>query len=534
MTLSVAISHSPWVPERVESFKRLCTWLEIGNAPDWTCLNQHVSSHVAIFQDREPNWSWSEKMWSWAASTAATHCLFLQDDVIPMPGFWDALQAMVEANPDAIIGLETAHPAAAVLRDEGANWMTTADGLIGVAYVMPRETLKKFLLWRSSALKPGAVEAVSEDSLIGLYAAWHGLRIWHPIPTIIDHDTTIASTYGNEGHKNRRPSVKWDEDHTQLQSFEHWLPHSAMPHLGLYYVATPALLEKWLKDSTPNQIQRVGQDRGHAEARRIWYAKRGRMPVDEDQKRIFVAIPNRGTIHPETALSIWKLRGEEFLTEWDITDVRQESADICRIRARMVRHFLYETDATHLLFVDSDVAFTPDAVRGMLDADRDFVAIPYPRRDVIDFPMVREMGASEVATPALAYRYSCKLIANPPELDADACAEVEAMPLGCALISRRLLAEMTDVALDYPSDLGRWFQDEIIPGQFKKTAALFNLITVENGGLLSEDYSFCYRVRAVHGQKIWMYLGLGSPASHHGSWSYHGDIESFGYRREKA
>jgi hypothetical protein len=521
MNFSVAISHSNWVPARVASFQRLRAALTLDDT-GLACVDA-----VQVFQDREPNWSWSEKMWRWASMTTATHCLFLQDDVIPMPSFWDALSAMVEANPDAIIGLETAHPAAEPLRDEGANWMTTADGLIGVAYVIPRERLKSFLLWRSQALKPGAVEAISEDSLIGLYAAHMGLKVWHPIPTIVDHDTSIPSTYGNEAHKNRRPSVKWGEDEMmQLQSSERWLPHSKVPHLGLYYVATPALLEKWLipTPATPLTVQRVNADRGHAEARRIWYAKRGRMPVDGNQKRLFIAIPNRGTIHPETALSIWKLRGEEFLTEWDITDVRQESADICRIRARMVRHFLYETDATHLLFVDSDVAFGPEAIRGMLDADRDFVAIPYPRRDMIDFASVRKFAGTETATEALAYRYSCRLVANPPELDDAACAEVEAMPLGCALLSRKLLTEMTVKALT--------FNDELTPGVFKKTAALFNLLMGQNDGLLSEDYSFCARVRAM-GSKVWMYLGLGSPASHHGSWSYHGDVESFGYRREK-
>lgn len=532
MNFSVAISHTPWIPERVESFKRLCEGLELvpTQVAGQTLIQITDKCHVvSVFQDREPNWSWSEKMWRWAAATSATHCLFLQDDVIPMPGFWNALQAMVEANPDAVIGLETAHPTAPALRDENQRWMTTADGLIGVAYVVPREFLKAFLNWRATALEPHAVENISEDSLLGLYAAYVDTRIWHPIPTIIDHDISIPSTYQNEHHPNRRPSVKW-ADTASMATWDAytWKPASSTPHLGLYYTATPGLIEKWVAPSPRRAaaLTRLKKDTGQAESRRIWYAKRGRMPIDAAQKRLFVAIPNRGAIHPETAATVWRLRGEEFLTEWDVVDVRQEAADICRIRARLVYHFLYNTDATHLLFLDSDVACHTDAIRGMLGADRDFVATPYPRRDCIDFTMVQKLVGSGEPAEAAAYRYSARL---PLELNPDeaGCAEAYAMPLGCALISRGLLERMVAV---YKAET---FQDEILPGQTRPTVGLFNLVIDPlTKGLLSEDYSFCHRVGLMK-EKVWLYLGHGSPASHYGTWGYHGVLESFGFRREK-
>jgi hypothetical protein len=164
----------------------------------------------------------------------------------------------------------------------------------------------------------------------------------------------------------------------------------------------------------------------------------------------------------------------------------------------------------------------------MLAADEDFVATPYPRRDVIDLATVKKHATEDTPPEALAYRYSARL---PPELNPDerGVTEAFAMPLGCALLSRKLLADLT---LKYAETLT--FQDEITPGVYRPTVGLFNLLVDPlTRGLLSEDYSFCHRVRE-YGEKIWLYLGVGSPASHYGTWSYHGVLESFGFRREKA
>jgi hypothetical protein len=93
-----------------------------------------------------------------------------------------------------------------------------------------------FLLWRQE-LRQGAVESVTEDTLLGCFCLSTGHRIWHPIPTIIDHDTSIESTYGNEAHEHRRPSVTW-KDSVLADAGEFWRPRS-VPHLGRFYASTP-------------------------------------------------------------------------------------------------------------------------------------------------------------------------------------------------------------------------------------------------------------------------------------------------------
>jgi hypothetical protein len=65
-------------------------------------------------------------------------------------------------------------------------------------------------------------------------------------------------------------------------------------------------------------------------------------------------------------------------------------------------------------------------------------------------------------------------------------------------------------------------------GRAIPTVALFQLSIVA-GELLSEDRSFCGRWRALE-EPIYMYLGRGSPVTHHGEYAFRGHPEAFGIR----
>jgi hypothetical protein len=240
VTISLAIPHTPWIPARVRSFSRLMG--QIGT------LTSHDVEYQ-IFREREPNWSWSGKMWQWGAESGATHFLSLQDDAIVAPNFWPVLRAMLAAVPDEIIGLESVHPASEQIK---GSWYKTSDGLIGVGYVMPRYVLVKFLEWRSCCLCKGAIESITEDTLIDVFAVATGRKIWHPVPTIIDHDTEIASSYGNDHHSHRRPLVTWKERATDGD----WTPGD-VPHAGHFYAGNVArLARRWVIGATDEDWER--------------------------------------------------------------------------------------------------------------------------------------------------------------------------------------------------------------------------------------------------------------------------------------
>ena len=122
--------------------------------------------------------------------------------------------AVIEAQPDKIIGLESNHPLGPESSERGAMVpFARVDRRAG--YVFPTDpklpkSLPSFLKWCDA--NPEIVAQNNEDSLVNFWATSSGYDIWHPIPTIIDHDLGAASTYANNAHHEfsmYEPTVTW-------------------------------------------------------------------------------------------------------------------------------------------------------------------------------------------------------------------------------------------------------------------------------------------------------------------------------------
>jgi hypothetical protein len=536
--ITVYVSHTPWVPARVESYNRLCAQLT-EQGVTWKPWTEKAPNHV-----------WSEHMWLDAIGhPGATHALFLQDDVRLAPNFRRALHALIDARPLEVICLESVHQMIIPLAEEGVCGVTTPDGLIGPGYVVPLDVLTEFAGWRTTSLMPGLLEHLKlpatkmfgEDTLLGMFCAVTGRNIFMPVPSLLDHDVSIASTYDNDSHGRRRPLVRWDNlsllhsDGTPggleiLENPNYW--RQAAPNVGLFYPTTPKTLRAYVPSLSPERYAELKRDDGHALGRKIMYKRRaaGQMP----QARILIATPTRGGqgVHPAHLSSIlWVARDEEITFDtgaFELYDSRMETYDLVRVRSRAVRYFLEETEATHLFFVDSDVAFLPKVLRGMIRARKDFVAAPYPQREGIDF----KLAAAHMRhgnPPEASYGYKVFLPKGKEQFDIDEtqCAEIGRVGLGCCLLSRKMLETMVE---SYTPSLV--FDDEVTGSP---TVALFQLMFHfrKDGkrALLSEDISFCERVKGC-GFKIHAYFGEGSPVDHYGEFCYRGALEAFGCKRE--
>ncbi len=512
VNIALGISHTPWVPERVASCNRLLEQLDVQAIDGGYMAPEHVV--VRMISDRAPNDVWSERMWRWAAETDAEWCLFLQDDVEVPDNFWPALRALLEALPAEaeVLGLETAHPAAGALCDEDVRLMTTADGLIGVGYAIRREALVAFLEWRRTKLvdgwrtAAGGKPALTEDTMIGLWCLATGRRVWHPIPTIIDHDTSIASTYGNDDHANRRPVVtwkdaarrghKWLDDDLELPAFWHGafvrvpikdgaevVGHQRAEtiegmiepprHLGRFYDATPGMAHRWVVDFDAGKRARAIADSGDREKRRLAYARRARADW-RPRARVLICTPTRGGVHPEYTsgmLSTVRLFEVDVDDGFELLDAWQWHEDVVRVRSRFLRA-ARETECTAVHFRDADLAVPGRVLLGMVAAEKAIVCTPYPRRDGIHWEGVRALARSGQNAPleAAAYTYNGGAIAG-EEPDESGCVRVTWAQLGCSLIQREAFERMIDhydaldlqrVDLERARDRGRELHSSVV------------------------------------------------------------------------
>ena len=159
-----------------------------------------------------------------------------------------------------------------------------------------------------------------------------------------------------------------------------------------------------------------------------------------------------------------------------ITTLLGAGASIERARNQLVAQFLSDPALTHMLFIDADEGWQPDAVIRLLATGHDMVGVPVHKK--VDKP-----GA-----------WNLNLISNGPLTIERGAFEVASIGTGFLMISRVALEKMID---HYPE---LKIDDKESPNG-DHLYALFGR-TLTNGRDLSEDFSFCLRWR-VMGGRIW-------------------------------
>jgi hypothetical protein len=261
-SVAVSVAHASWVPERVESMRQLRVQLESEVPPDLD-VTLHVNS------ERAPLHYWSETSWRWALSQGVDVCLFVQDDVILAPRFWERFRLACEA-PWEIFAGHSAHPAGRSLYRAGHGWYTTSDGLIGTLYALRSARLAGFLEWRRDALLPGALQAITEDTMIGCYALAIGERIWSPLPALHDHLVGMPSEFANDMNPHRRPLVTWRDEDMCATDIPCGPADVVVQHLGRFWPITAWLLKRWCTDWTEERHLQAEADRCPPHLSRGW------------------------------------------------------------------------------------------------------------------------------------------------------------------------------------------------------------------------------------------------------------------------
>lgn len=131
--------------------------------------------------------------------------------------------------------------------------------------------------------------------------------------------------------------------------------------------------------------------------------------------------------------------------------------------------FLTRTDCTHILWLDDDVAFTPDAIVRMLERDLDVVAGVYTNK--------------HPTSPAFPYEALGPVV--------DGLQDARKVPGGFMLLKRKVVETVSDACECYVLEHD---------GKHRRSPHLFDLALVDSmdfpgeKALLGEDYVLCHRL----------------------------------------
>ena len=179
-------------------------------------------------------------------------------------------------------------------------------------------------------------------------------------------------------------------------------------------------------------------------------------------------------------------------------DIVSNESLITRARNNLTARFLSNKAATHLMFIDVDLAFDTEDILKMLLNNQDVVGGVYPMKK-------------------LPTSYVVNMVTN-PVTDGKDLVEVSTLGTGFLMIKRHVIEKMVQhhPELKYKDNIG--FGKECEPFMY----ALFDTMIDEDGNYLSEDWTFCYRWRKMGGK---CFANTGIKLDHSGYYKFQGDTE---------
>ena len=183
---------------------------------------------------------------------------------------------------------------------------------------------------------------------------------------------------------------------------------------------------------------------------------------------------------------------------------------ITRARNYCADEFL-RSDATHLLFIDSDIGFNPQDVLALLamqddDSDYDVIGAPYPKKCISweKIKMAVDKGIAD-EDPNKLEKFVGDYVFNPKggqrEIPIGEPVEVMEMGTGFMMIRRKTFDKYKEVFphLHYKPD---HIRTDAFDGSREIMAYFDCIIDPVSKRYLSEDYMFCYNVQKAD-MKVW-------------------------------
>jgi hypothetical protein len=210
--------------------------------------------------------------------------------------------------------------------------------------------------------------------------------------------------------------------------------------------------------------------------------------------KIFIATPTAGgRMLADYVASLARMIAQ--LHERGIgTDYRTVKGPNLVLQRDMLADAFLKSDATHLLFIDSDMAFAPDLAERLLSFARPVIGTIYPRRN-LDLARLKSLIPAHGFDHALALAHDWNVRFLGPQLEVrGGLCKVEGIGFGFTLIERACLEELAQVCPTYPNPLTG-----------APVRAFFREMNDGTGERLDLDYSFCKRW-VGRGGDVWAFV----------------------------
>ena len=196
---------------------------------------------------------------------------------------------------------------------------------------------------------------------------------------------------------------------------------------------------------------------------------------------------------------------------------------ITRARNLAVQQFLAMPEATHLLFIDADIGFTPDQVFRLIESAADVVAGVYPIKRVNWEKAKAAIEARRPNVPAASLDYVLEIDDPDHVTVVNGFTRVRYAGTGFLMIRRHVFEKMCAHPDYAPLQFFREHSHDALAGSPNRFALFECMIDPATGTYLSEDFAFCKRWTDIGGE-IW--ADLQSSLDHVGPTVFRGSVAS--------
>jgi hypothetical protein len=138
-------------------------------------------------------WDTAQRAWM-RPPGGATHVAVFQDDMLPCPGFAEAIAAAVAAAPpEAIVSAFSYQKQAKAAFGMGMRWMVADRPPNACATVMPASVAAKFVRWCRYWIDPAFKH---DDGRMGIFCKYHAIPVWITVPSLVEHEDGGLSIHG--------------------------------------------------------------------------------------------------------------------------------------------------------------------------------------------------------------------------------------------------------------------------------------------------------------------------------------------------